>query len=119
VIVSISHSILMRYENLRSRSMLVSGMSIVEGILNIFLMSPNVCPLSIWLSLSWPVESGFGTRSQSQLGLPHHFRALDGLFVTFWGSRIECLQMDTAIFLFFFFLLQFRSLSESLLSFFS
>jgi hypothetical protein len=28
---------------------------------------------------------------ESQLGPPHHFRALDRLFETFWGSRIECL----------------------------
>jgi hypothetical protein len=40
-IVSISHSILIRYENLRWRSMFVSGMSIVEDFLAIFLMSPT------------------------------------------------------------------------------
>jgi hypothetical protein len=40
-IVSISHSILIRQENLRWRSMLVSGMSIEEGFLNIFLMYPT------------------------------------------------------------------------------
>jgi hypothetical protein len=39
--LSISHSILIRLENLRWRSMLVSGMSIVEGLLAIFLMSPT------------------------------------------------------------------------------
>jgi hypothetical protein len=59
--------------SLRKLTMHVSGMSIAEGFLTIFLMSPNVCPLSIWLGLSWSVESGFGTRSHSQLGFPHHF----------------------------------------------
>jgi hypothetical protein len=39
-IVSILNSILIRLKNLRCRSMLVSGMSIVEGFLTIFLMSP-------------------------------------------------------------------------------
>jgi hypothetical protein len=51
---------------------------------------PRIRPLSTWLGLCWPVESGLGTCSQSQLGLSHHFRALNGLFVNFCRSR-ECL----------------------------
>jgi hypothetical protein len=39
--VFILNSILICYENLRSRSMLVSGMSIVKSFLTIFLMSPT------------------------------------------------------------------------------
>jgi hypothetical protein len=77
--------------------------------------------LGTWLGLCWPVESGFGTCSQSQLGLPHHFRALNGLFVTFWGSRIEGCKW---ILLFFYYFFSFytsvlQSLSESLFQFFS
>jgi hypothetical protein len=43
----------------------------------------------------------FGTRSQSQLGLPHHFRALNGLFVPFWGSCIEGCKWILLFFYFF------------------
>jgi hypothetical protein len=111
--------------------MLVSGMSIVcflwwsvvDIVFHMILWCSRALrgsPLSTWLGMCLPVESGYGSRSQSQLGLSYHFRALNGLFVTFWRSRIEGLQTDTAIFFFFFSFYSsvLQSLSDCLIPFF-
>jgi hypothetical protein len=40
-------------------------------------------PLSTWLDLYWPVESGFGACSRTQRGLPHHFTVRDFLWISY------------------------------------